>query len=582
MSRRYSRQEKGKWTASSDRQPRRAPVVIPPSDNEDLIEENRLTLIGRVTNPAIQKPQWVIDWLIQYWNLESRVTGRDLGPDLFQLRFETEEALQSVLRKAPYHYKRWMLILQRWEPIISDSFPSMLPFWIKIHGIPLHFWNDQTVTPIGKALGPILDKEPTKRRVRVHINGLRPLEMQLPVQLPGGEVITVNLEYEKLEKHCFICFSLSHEKDDCPANHNKDRNAPAQLNISQENTLRRLEESRRRRHDHRRGQQVSSGSLAPPPRDRYHSRRNYEAERITHRSSASHAPHARYTNSHHGASNDAPSRDSYHRGSGRHTPNQEDRPLVARSQGSHHTMVNRSPPSSQNRRDLRDSLPLREPSPVLPASSQDLNPRHQRTPTTTQAHPIPAPVLEVAEITSNSRERTSALARLERPVEDNQRSAGLSSSLQARLQGAEIPPAIEQRPGGLSSSLIARLQDVDVQYEVTAEDARVVRSSATKKKSTPAAKKTVAPTQTAKRRTTTQNKRAAPARANRSPLQGTRTRKQNTIRTSNPPRKRLCLDKGGPSATLPRIEDPSPPAMIPVPATQKGRVDFRDGKNPLP
>lgn len=80
MAHKYSRTEKGKATSSRDN--KRAPVRLPPSENSNLIEENKLTLIGRVTNPAVQKIQWVVDWLIQYWNVEGELTGRELGPDL--------------------------------------------------------------------------------------------------------------------------------------------------------------------------------------------------------------------------------------------------------------------------------------------------------------------------------------------------------------------------------------------------------------------------------------------------------------------------------------------------------------------
>lgn len=118
MSNRYTRSEKGKWVADSSKSSqrstnpgRRAPIQIPPSNNAELIEDNKLTLLGRLTNPSVQKPQWVLDWLIQFWNLETAVTGRILGPDLIQARFETEEVLQSVMRRAPFHYKRWMIIL---------------------------------------------------------------------------------------------------------------------------------------------------------------------------------------------------------------------------------------------------------------------------------------------------------------------------------------------------------------------------------------------------------------------------------------------------------------------------------------
>ena len=237
------------WKPSS--QGRRASILLLSSDNSELIEDNKLTLLGRVTKPSIQKPQWVLDWLIQFWNLETAVTGRTLGPDLFQVKFETEDALLSVMRRAPFHYKRWMIILQRWEPIVSNSFPRRTPFWINIHGLPLHFWTFKVLETIGEELGIHIDEDIPQGRVRVDIDCLKNLEMQLPVQLQSGEVFNVDLEYENLQKHCFYCYSLFHEVDDCPTKPVSTRTSTHTLGISQQNTLRSIEEHRRRQ-DHRR------------------------------------------------------------------------------------------------------------------------------------------------------------------------------------------------------------------------------------------------------------------------------------------------------------------------------------------
>lgn len=129
MAQRLSRSVKGKWMAEDNIPVRRPPVVIPPADNSRLIEANRLTLIGRVTNPSIQKTRALVDFFLQHWSTVGRLTGRPLGPNLFQFCFETEHDLQSVLDKSPYHYKRWMILLQRWEPNVSENFPSDISFW---------------------------------------------------------------------------------------------------------------------------------------------------------------------------------------------------------------------------------------------------------------------------------------------------------------------------------------------------------------------------------------------------------------------------------------------------------------------
>ncbi|KAJ4868894.1 Zinc knuckle CX2CX4HX4C protein [Raphanus sativus] len=134
MAHRFSRSEKGKWTAAPVLA-KRPPLRIPASNNNELIAANKLTLIGRVTNPILQRTRAVVDFFPQIWNLE-------------------------VLEEA---------------------------------------------------------------KVRVEVDGFHPLMMDMEIQLPSEEIISVEFEYIKIEKHCFTCFSLLHEEINCPI---RDRNAP--------------------------------------------------------------------------------------------------------------------------------------------------------------------------------------------------------------------------------------------------------------------------------------------------------------------------------------------------------------------
>ncbi|KAL0661183.1 hypothetical protein Bca4012_098020 [Brassica carinata] len=249
MTNRYSRYEKEKWASGPSGTNRRPPVKIPAIDNKALIEEHRFTLIGRVTNPATQQTRALVDFFLQHWKVENPITGRELGPHLFQFKFETEQDLQKVLLGAPYHFKRWMIILQRWEPIVSDFFPAHILFWVKIHGIPLHYWADKALETIGEELGPVEKYDVDQGRIRVWINGLKPLEMTLDISLPSGEIKQVELEYEELEKHCFLCNSLSHDRNDCPSVQAQSNVRPQPnpfMGISQTRTRERLDADRRR------------------------------------------------------------------------------------------------------------------------------------------------------------------------------------------------------------------------------------------------------------------------------------------------------------------------------------------------
>ncbi|KAL0715672.1 hypothetical protein Bca4012_064994 [Brassica carinata] len=111
-----------------------------------------------------------------------------------------------------------MVILQRWEPIISNTFPLMIPFWIRIKGLPLHYWQDGMVCRVGQELGTLENHELTKTtaRVQVSVDGLKPLVKELIIEFDSGEETSVTLEYERLENHCSYCFSLLHSRRNCP------------------------------------------------------------------------------------------------------------------------------------------------------------------------------------------------------------------------------------------------------------------------------------------------------------------------------------------------------------------------------
>ncbi|CAN6850744.1 unnamed protein product, partial [Brassica oleracea var. botrytis] len=142
MAHRYSRSEKGKWTEAPI--PAKRPLLrISATDNNGLIAANKLTLIGRLTNPILQRTRAVIDFLPQVWNLEGRAEGRELGPEKFQIR---------------------------------------------------------TITTIGDDIGFMTDKVVDEAKFRVEVNGLQPLIMGMEIELPSEEVIAVEFEYIKIKK----------------------------------------------------------------------------------------------------------------------------------------------------------------------------------------------------------------------------------------------------------------------------------------------------------------------------------------------------------------------------------------------
>ncbi|RID68399.1 hypothetical protein BRARA_C00558 [Brassica rapa] len=217
-SRRLSTAEKGKGLVSDPYQaPSKARVRVQAPDNSFLIQQHSLTIVGRVTNPSAQKVWSLIPFFTEKWSTGTRPRGSDLGQGMFQFQFDNEADLLEVLDKRPYQYAKWMVIIQRWEPTTAPDFPCLIPFWIKVQGIPLHLWTEEAIRGIGQDIGVFEKAEITSlvARMRVQINGRLPLITSSVLEYPNGDEVKATLVYEKIGKHCSCCFRMDHELRDC-------------------------------------------------------------------------------------------------------------------------------------------------------------------------------------------------------------------------------------------------------------------------------------------------------------------------------------------------------------------------------
>lgn len=121
-----------------------------------------------------------------------------------------------VLNKRPCHFNHWIFALERWEPFTSEDFPNTIPFWIKVTGVPVHYWSDQTFDEIARALGRREAIDATNARFQVSVNADEPLQTERRVGFPNGDTGKVQLTYEGLNRFCFACKRISHDIYVCP------------------------------------------------------------------------------------------------------------------------------------------------------------------------------------------------------------------------------------------------------------------------------------------------------------------------------------------------------------------------------
>lgn len=187
-------------------------------DNSHLIARFSKSLVGRL-NADVRSVEALLAVLPKpkIWDVEGRVRGMNLGNSRFQFDFNTQADLLKVLSKRPCHFNNWSFPLERWEPHVGDIFPNTMTFWISVQGIPTHFWLTDIFQEIGRNLGVVRAIDADTARVQVTVNVDEPLKFARKARLPSGEIVKLELKYERLFRWCFNCGHISHEERTCPS-----------------------------------------------------------------------------------------------------------------------------------------------------------------------------------------------------------------------------------------------------------------------------------------------------------------------------------------------------------------------------
>nr|VDD52928.1 unnamed protein product [Brassica oleracea] len=130
-------------------------VDIPELENEDLIEENSLSVVVRCLNPTVHKVGGIVKALPPIWGLEDRVRGISVGENMAQFIFNYNSDLHHVLTRGPWFVNGWIVAMDQWLPNPGPEFLHRIPFWVRIRGIPIHLLKKQAVESLMGHLGKV-------------------------------------------------------------------------------------------------------------------------------------------------------------------------------------------------------------------------------------------------------------------------------------------------------------------------------------------------------------------------------------------------------------------------------------------
>ncbi|CAA7023628.1 unnamed protein product [Microthlaspi erraticum] len=146
-------------------------IQIPDCDLTAVTEQFKQTLIGRTFNREGRSIDALISLLPKpkIWDVEGRTQGINLGNGRFQFDFDHVDDMNKVLAK-------------------------------------------RTLT----ALGTVTNIDAKRAKFQVSLNADKPLQFERKVGFPNGDIASVTLTYEGLQRHCFTCKLLSHGEASCP------------------------------------------------------------------------------------------------------------------------------------------------------------------------------------------------------------------------------------------------------------------------------------------------------------------------------------------------------------------------------
>ncbi|KAG7581071.1 Reverse transcriptase domain [Arabidopsis suecica] len=200
------------------------PFVMPDLPEFSSCERNVLSLIGRILNPECQTVSGVVHSMPRKWQKTGRTRGIALSKERFQFIFKNEYDLVEVLQKGFQTYNEWGIVIERWSEVPPPDSLQFVPIWVQIRNIPVNYYTELAIGSLGDIVGQVIEVafDPTRAQVedhvRVHVkfDVSKPLRKSKIISLPKNKSSEIFFFYERVQKRCYNCQRLSHERDVCP------------------------------------------------------------------------------------------------------------------------------------------------------------------------------------------------------------------------------------------------------------------------------------------------------------------------------------------------------------------------------
>lgn len=117
-----------------------------------------------------------------------------LGGGLFLFEFEDGSEAERVLARGSKRLKGKIVHLERWNPEVGCFLKGVVPkeLWVRVLGLPLHFWSQEVFKKLGDCCGGFLAVDEDTATLS-HLQWARILVKSDDKGLPGSLQVLVGL-----------------------------------------------------------------------------------------------------------------------------------------------------------------------------------------------------------------------------------------------------------------------------------------------------------------------------------------------------------------------------------------------------
>lgn len=121
-------------------------------------------------------------------------------------------------------FNDWALAIDRWVEHPPEDYLQFINIWVQIRNIPVNHYTTEAIAALGGILGEVKvvafdpDKPQVQEfvRVQVRMHVSTPLRKSKVIDLKEGGSTVIHFNYERIQKRCYECQRLIHEKPMCP------------------------------------------------------------------------------------------------------------------------------------------------------------------------------------------------------------------------------------------------------------------------------------------------------------------------------------------------------------------------------